>query len=148
MKIHKNAHKHPHVDAQMCIVTRLLTQTKLWTAGTRGFCLLQAEDGGYNPGFHTDTQQSSADFSGSCRAQHFPLSTLSSLKSPWQRTCWYSLLCQNWHYKKSCLHFQAVNNFWQLTAPQTEERVILLNVLWPPLQSPLMLTSETSFISL
>ncbi len=76
-----------------------------------GFCILQPEEGGYNPGSHIDTQQSSADFSGSCRAQHFPLSTLSSSKSPWQRTCWYPLLCQSQNYKKSCLYFLAVNNF-------------------------------------
>lgn len=106
---------HTHKDAQMRILTHLLTlrfaQTKLWAAVSSGFCILEPKEWGYNPGGHIDTQQSSADFSGSCRAQHFPLSTLSSSKPPWQRTCWYPLLCQNRYDKKSCLYFLAVNNF-------------------------------------
>lgn len=114
-----NARTQTRIETKMCIHTHLLTlsftQTKLWAAMTSGFCIVEPEDGRYNPGFHIDTQQSSADFCGSCCVQHFPLPTLSSSKSPWQRTCLYSLLCQNRHYKKSCLYFLAVNNFHSTT---------------------------------
>lgn len=68
----------------MCIFTHLptlrVTQTKLCAAVTSGFCVFEPEDGGYNPGFQIDTQQSSAVFSGSCRAQHFRLQVLSYCK--------------------------------------------------------------------
>lgn len=110
-----DTHTHTYRDTQMCILIHLLThrftQTKLLAAVSSGFCILEQRREGIILASHIDTQQSSADFSGSCRAQHFPLSTLSSSKSPWQRTCWYPLLCQNRHYKKPCLYFLAVNNF-------------------------------------
>lgn len=65
---------HILARAQMCILTHLLTlgftQTKLWAVVTSGFCFLEPKDGGYNPGFQIDTQQSSAHFTGSCCAQH------------------------------------------------------------------------------
>lgn len=55
--------KHSHRDTQMCFLAHLLalrfTQTKLWTLVTSGFCILEPKDGGYNPGFRIDTQQTS-----------------------------------------------------------------------------------------
>lgn len=60
---------HSHEDAQMWLLTHLLvlrfTQTKLWAAVSSGFCILEPKEGWDNPGCHIDTQQSSADFSGS-----------------------------------------------------------------------------------
>jgi len=113
---HTHTHTHTHIEAPKCAFLHTYShfdshKTKLWAPVTSGFCILEPKDGGYNPGSHIDTQKSSADFSGSCRVQHFPLSTLSSSKSPWQRTCWYSLLCQNRHNKNYCLCFLALNNF-------------------------------------
>lgn len=147
-----NLHEHTHTyrDTRMCVLTHLLTrrftQTKLWAAVSTGFCVLKLKEGGYHPGCHIDTQQSSADFSVSCRAQHFPLSTLSSSKSPWQRTCWYPLLCQNWHCKKHLL--PGCEQCWLLKAQQTDVKVVLFNTLWPPVVCFLSLTLETLFISL
>lgn len=68
----------------MCLLTHLLThgfkQTKLLAAVGSGFCILEPKDRGYNPGFQTDSQQCSADYSGSCCVQHLHVSVLSSTK--------------------------------------------------------------------
>lgn len=75
----------------------------------------------------------------------FP-SKLSSPKSPWQRTCLYPFLCQNWHYKKHLL--PGCEQCWQLKTQQTDVKVVLFNTLWPPAACFLSFTLEKLFISL